>query len=159
MLRQGGGGGLVVCGVWEGSTKMSAVSYAWGKIHQVLVWGKCQSTCLILFGPQTCSRPLYSPKGISCQQLLLFIFFFFSFQFSDSPTHCPFIPDVGKTHDLLSRLFAFSSYIRCSGCHDKKLGCHASISPWSCLMRATTSWPYWFLISWKRLSAVGSEGE
>lgn len=70
---------MVVCGVWEGSTKMSAVSYAWGKIHQVLVWGKCQSTCLILFGPQTCSRPLYSPKGISCQQLLLFIYLFLAF--------------------------------------------------------------------------------
>lgn len=51
---------------------MPAVYSAWGKSHETLVWEKCQSTCLTFCGLETCSLPLDSPKGTSCQQLLFF---------------------------------------------------------------------------------------
>lgn len=120
---------------------MSAVSSAWGKSHQMLVWRKCQSTCLTFCGPETCSFPLDSPKGTSCQQLLLFILFFsLSFIFQILHHTIPSWQILEKTHDLLQCFCFFVSFfcmcifasrfvIKSPGCHDNKLGCHAGISP------------------------------
>lgn len=109
MLRQGGGGSVLGEGKEEeeeeeDSPKMSAVSSAWGKSHQMLVWGKCQSTCLTFCGPETCFLALDSPKGTSCQQLLFCIS---NFHFISQILH----QTVPSCHILGKKMIYYNAFV------------------------------------------------
>lgn len=63
--------------VEEDSAKMSAVSSAWGKSRQMLVWGKCQSTCLTFLWSRNMLPSTWFPQRpqLSAAALILFLSF------------------------------------------------------------------------------------
>lgn len=96
MLRQGGGGLVVGEGEEEeDSPEMSAVSSAWGKSHQMLVWGKCPENMLpSIWFPQR--HQLSAAASIKKKNN----------NFSDSPPHSPFMPHFVRRWFIAMLCFA-----------------------------------------------------